>query len=266
MRYAVLFLFVACMFGCKKQDAPTDLRIKSIRYFRDDTAMGQINYAYSEYTHLLEREDVYYPNYYVRHIYIYQNDSITIQQAVFAGTDTAYETIVIHISGTKHLVSEITSPFKTSTYVYAGERLATSAFVPTSAVKDIVFESGDITAYRVLVANPFSAGGTDTLTNELSYVNRPSQPGINFIPYIEQQALNIPFYPFENTMNLELTGCTFNLHDHLLERDSIHTSSSDVTLDYSYTFDNFGRVTTKTYKSPLLNRISSVRAEYEYFN
>src|SRR4051812_39131860 len=107
-KYLILLLAVAA-FSCKKTELPSDLRFRTVKFFRNDSLIGQTDFTYKEVTSLLESEITKFNigHFYSRHNYNFLNDSIQIDEDMFNGTDTSTSIVTLYVTGTKHLVSKI---------------------------------------------------------------------------------------------------------------------------------------------------------------
>ncbi len=227
--------------------------------------VGQTNYSYEEVTNLLEYETVYYENYYFRHHYLFQNDSILIGETYFNGVDSSTRTYIVNITGTNHLVSSIRFPGRRYIYTYNGEQLSTAVFTDSLKSVNFNFSGGDCVAYNYRDYNPLK-GGWDTIYNTLSYTTRAYQAGINYLPFIQEETLSQQYPVLENRFNLELAGCGFNLHQYLVQSHTFGTISHNYVVNYTYTFDNAGRISSKSYTDFGSITPNAIRVDYEYFN
>ncbi|MDB5228383.1 MAG: hypothetical protein JWN78_2576 [Bacteroidota bacterium] len=259
MKNFILFLFALALFSCKKTELPAELRIKIAKYYRNDSLMGQAEYGYNTVTGLLETERIQLNinNYFVQHTYNYMNDSIEIDENMFNGVDTVRNLVVLYITGTNHLVSKInvfSKPFLVLTaqrnYVYDGSSHLTQINrFATKELYDFLFTGGDLSSYKIL--SPGILTGTDTTQFDLTYTTKATQRGINFNSGINPDA--VPGF-MENTINVDLAGCTFNTAANLVLTSQQEilgqiTPGGQPVTSYSYTFDNHGRVESKIYST-----------------
>ncbi len=257
MKNFILFLSALTLFSCKKTELPAELRIKTARYYRNDSLMGQADYSYNTVTGLLETEKIQLNinNYFLQHSYNYLNDSIEIDESAFNGTDTLRNLVVLYISGTNHLVSKInvfSKPFLVLTdqwnYMYDGNsRLTQINRGAAKEVYDLTFTGDDLSSYKIL--SPAVPSGTDTTRFDLAYTTKATQRGINFNAGINP--FSIPGF-MENTINVELAGGTFNTAANLMLTSQQETYGQIIPggqpiTSYSYTFDNHGRVDNRIY-------------------
>jgi hypothetical protein len=273
------FYFAVCviLFSCKKTNETSELRLKTAKYYRNDSLIGQTDYSYALGNGLVEFETtkMNIGSFYSKHKYIFLNDSIEIDEDMYSGTDTARNQIMLYISGTNHLVSGIrvfSKPFdilvSERNYIYNVDQLSQVNLFTDKQTYDFSYNGANLTSYKVLVPQLLPPFGTDTLQFDLAYVSKDRQPAINFDLYLN------PFIipDIQATyLNIELTGAIFNTNSNLLLSGKVSyldqvVPGGDPVTTYTYEFDNHGRVSKKSYKTETAAFPSSTtyRIVYEY--
>lgn len=278
MKYFWIVFLMLGLAACKKTDSVADLQIKSVNYYRNDSLIGQTTYSYQSGTGLLEYEttQMYIGDFYCKHHYQFLNDSIQVDEDQYSGSDTVHNLIVFYVSGTQHLISRIrtfSKPFllliSERNYQYdAAEHLAQWNYYTAQQGYGFVYSGDNATSFNMLLPRIAPPYGTDTVLLNQTYTNRALQPGINFNFLLNPFAINVVNAP---SLNIELAGAGFGVNKSLLQTMSYsvlgQTLPADVPLTtYTYSFDNSGRVQSKSYKTESSGAPSSVsyRIDYAY--
>lgn len=275
MKKIILFLlFPIVLLSCKNTDTGSDKRFVKANYYINDSFVGKTDYLYDDSSGLLISETTHiYVNKFVKNLYNYFKDSITVSQVIFNGSDSIHNLIILFTTGNERLVSRIKT--------YNNENLTVNSdriyyydlsyhilqinYFTGLQLFDFNYTLNAISSYKLLFPRILPPYGNDTIQVSANYLTIVNQPGIN--NFLLVNMFNVISGEFQ-TMNLELTGCSFNTAGNLLASlNFIPNTLPDYT--YQYTFDSKQRVSTKIldYISPVeLPPNQLYKTEYIYPN
>lgn len=256
-----LILMSISIFSCEKVDSNSDKRFVTANYYINDSFIGKTDYIYDDSIGLLKSETTrIYGNRYVKNLYAYSSDSISVNQAIYNGTDSIHNQIIIFTSFTssdKRLVTRIKTYNQENLILTSDRRysfdlsyhLLQTDYFTGLQLFDFNYNLNNISNYKLLFPRILPPYGNDTIQVSANYLTYQNQAGINNFFLVNM--FNLISSDFQ-TMNLELAGCTFSTADNLL--NSLHfLPNTFMDHTYQYTFDPKQRVSSKTldYVSPV---------------